>query len=79
MLLKKLRLSAVVSVHFPNALPMQRLEDLHVIYQSQVTCHGLSYESVSFSSATFPKENFHCVNILLVVWEEVLAEGIFDK
>ena len=57
---KKLRLSAMVSAHFPNALPTQQLEYLRVSHQSQVTRRGLSYEAVFFSSATIPGETFHC-------------------
>ena len=42
-LLKKVRLSAVVSVHYPNALPTQQLDDLCVTHQAQVTRRSLSY------------------------------------
>ena len=54
MLLKKLIPSAVVNAHLPNTLPMQRLENLRVTHQDQVTHHSLSYEAVFFSYATIP-------------------------
>ena len=79
MLPKKLRLSAVVSAHFPNALLKQRLDNFHVTHQSQLTRRGLSYESVFFSSATVPGETFHCAKRFAVVWEEGPYEGLFDK
>ena len=79
MLLKKLLPSAVVISHFPNALLTQRLDNLRVSHQSQVTRRGLSYEAVFFSSATIPGDNFHCDNIFVVVWEEGPDEGLLDK
>ena len=66
-ILKNLRVSAVVSAHLPNALPMQRLDDIHVTYQYQVTRPSLSYKSILFSSATVPGENFHCDKRFAVV------------
>ena len=59
-LLKKVRLSAVVSAHSPNALPTQRLDNLCVTHQAQVTRHSLSYKAIFFSSAAIPGETFHC-------------------
>ena len=79
MLLKELRPSAVGSAHFPNALPTQRLDNLRVTHQVQVTCHGLSCEAVLFSSAKIPGETFHCYKIFTVAREEGSAEGLFDK
>ena len=79
MLLKKLRPSEVVGAHFPNALPTQQLDDLHVSHQSQVTRHGLSYGAFLLSSATIPGEKFNCVKRFAVVREEGLCEVIFDK
>ena len=76
---KKLCLSAVVSAHFPNALLTQQLDDLRVTHQSQVTCHGLSYEAVFFSSETITRETFHFTKRFAVVREEGIAEGLFDK
>ena len=78
-LLKKLCLSAVVSAHFPNALPIQRLNDLPVTHQTQVTHHGLSYEDVLFSSATITGETFHREKMFAVVYEEGPYECLFDK
>ena len=48
-------------------------------HQDQVMRHGLSYESVFFSSETIPGETFHCDKRLAVVREEGPAEGLFDK
>ena len=79
MLLKKLCKSAVVIGHFQNALPTQRLDDLRVTHQSQVTCCGLSYKSILFSSATIPGETFHFPKRFAVIREEGPAEGLFDK
>ena len=44
-----------------------------------MTRRGLSYEAVFFSSATIPRETFHCAKRFEVVREGVPAEGIFDK
>ena len=79
MLLKKLRPYAVVSAHFPNLLPTQRLDGLRVTHQSQVTRRGLSYEAVLFSSATVPGDTLHCAKRFAVVREEGPDEGLFDK
>ena len=79
MLLKKLRPSAVVSAYFPNSLPKQRLDNLRVSHQSQVTRRGLSYEAFFFSSATIPGETFNCAKRFTVFREEGPAEGPFDK
>ena len=49
MLLNHLRPSAVFSAHFPNSLPTQRLDNLRVTHQAQVTRRGLSHEAVFFS------------------------------
>ena len=78
-ILKKLLPSAVVSAHFPNVLPTQRLENLCVSHQSQVTRHVLSYESVFFSSTNIPGDNSHCAKRFAIVREEGLAEGLFYK
>ena len=78
-LLKKLHPSTVVSAHLPNALPSQRLENLRVAHQAQVTCRGLSYEAVFFSFATVPEETFHCAKRFEVAYEEWPAEGLFEK
>ena len=48
-------------------------------YQSQVTCHRLSYESVFLYSATVPGETFRCDKRFAVVWEEGTSQGLFDK
>ena len=58
---------------------MQRLENLCVTHQAQVTCRGLSYEAIFFSPATIPGETFHCAKRFMVVWEEGPAEGLFGK
>ena len=79
MLLKKLQSSEFVSAHFPNALPIQRLDDLCVTHQAQVTFCGLSYEAIFFSSTTVPGETFHCAKRFTVVQEEGPSEGFFDK
>ena len=79
MLLKKLRPSAVASAHLPNALLMQRLDDLCVTHQPKMTCINLSYEAVLFSFATVTGETSHCEKRLEVVWEEGPAEGLFYK
>ena len=76
-LLKNLCPSELLSANFPNTLPMQQLEDLRVIYQSQVTCRSLSYEAFFLSSATVPGETFHCAKSLLVVQEEGPSEDLF--
>ena len=76
---KKLRLSTVVSAHFPKVLPTQQLDDLCVSHQSQVTCSSLLCEAVPFSSVTIPGETFHCANRFVVVREEGPAEGLFGK
>ena len=68
MLFKKLRPAAVVSTNFPNSLPTQQLGNLCVTHQSQVTCCGLSYEAVLFSSTTSPGETLHCSKRFAVVW-----------
>ena len=78
-LLKNLRLYAVVSVHFPNALTTQRFDNLCVTHQYQVTHRGLSYEAFFFSSVNIPGETFHCDKRFMVVWEEGPAEGSFYK
>ena len=78
-ILKNLRLSAVVSAHLSNALPMHRLYDLRVSHQSQVKRSGLSYESVFFSSATIPGETFHCAKRFAVIREEGPSEDLFEK
>ena len=74
-LLKKVRLSTVVSAYLPNVLPEQRSENLRVKHQSQVTRCDLSYGS----SATIPGDTFHCAKRLGVVQEKRPAEGLFDK
>ena len=73
MILKNLRPSTLVSAHFPNALPMQQLDDL------RVSCRGLSYAAVLLPSATITKETFHCDNRFGVVCEDVSSEGLHDK
>ena len=78
-LLNKLRLPEVVSAHFPNALPAQRLENIRVTHQSQVTRRGLSYKAVFLSSVNFPRETFHGTKRFAVVREEGIAEGISEK
>ena len=78
-ILNKLLPSALFSAHFPNALPTQRLDNLRVTYQAQVTFRGLSYKAVSFFSATLPGETFHCYKRFAVVCEEVPDEGLFGK
>ena len=70
---------AVVSAHLPNALPTERLYNLRVTHQSQVTRHGLSYEAILFYSATVSGETFHCAKIFVVAREEGPVEGLFDK
>ena len=57
----------------------QRLENLRVTHQSQVTLRGLSYEAIFFSSATVPGETFHCAKRFAVIQEEGPAEGLFEK
>ena len=69
----------MVSAHFQNTLPKQKLENLHVTHQAQVTRRGLSYKSVFLSSATVPKETFHCAKRLAVIQEEGPSEGLFEK
>ena len=78
-ILKKVRLSTVVSAYLPNVLPEQQSENLRVKHQSQVTRCDLSYKAVFFSSATIPRDTFHCAKRLGVVREERPAEGLFDK
>ena len=78
-LIKKLRPYALVSAHLPNALTTQRLDNIRVSHQSQVTRRGLSYEAVLFSSATIPGENFNFPQRFAVVREEGPMEGLFDK
>ena len=78
-LIKKLLYSAVVGAKFPNALTTQRLDNIRVPHQSQVTHHGLSYKAILFSSVTVPGKTFHCDKRFAVVWEEGEAEGLFDK
>ena len=78
-LLKKLHPSAVVSEHFPNALTTQRLDNLYMTHQYQVTRRVLSYEAVFFSSHTAPGETFHCDKRFVVAQEEGPYEGLFDK
>ena len=48
MILKMLRLSVVASVYFPNALPMQQLDNLLVTHQAQVMRRGFSYKASFF-------------------------------
>ena len=79
MLLKKLCSSVVVSAHFPNALPTQKLDNICVTHQSQVTRRGLSYESVFFSSANISWDTFHCAKRFEVVWEEGPDDVLFEK
>ena len=79
MLLKNLRPSAVVSEQFQNALPMQRLYNLRVTHQAQVTRRGLSYEAVFLSSTSIPGETFHCKKMSAVVQKGRESEGLFDK
>ena len=79
MIIKNMRLSAVVSAHFTNALPMQRLENLRVTHKSQVTHRGLSYGAVLLSSAAVPRETFHCAKRFTLVREEGPTEGLFNK
>ena len=78
-LLKNMLPSAVVSKHLTNTLSMQRVGNIHVTHQSQLTCHGISYEYVLFSSATFTRETFHCDKRFMFVREEGPDEGLFDK
>ena len=77
--LKKLRPYVVVSAHFPNALPMQRLGNLCVTHQSQVTHCGLSCKAVFFSSVTVPGGTFHCDKRFAVVRGDDPDEGLFEK
>ena len=79
MLLKKMCPYAVVSARFPNALPMQLLDNLCVTHQSQVTLQGFSYEAVLLSSEKVPGETFYCSKIFAVVRQKDTAEGIFEK
>ena len=74
-----MRPSAVVSAHLPNAMPMQRLDNLRVTHPSQVTCHSLSYEAVFLSYETVPGETFHCAKRFAVVREEGPDAGLFEK
>ena len=78
-LLNKLCPSAVVSVYSPNALPTQRLDDLCVTHQDQVTCRSLSYEVSLFSSATVTGETLNYSKRFAVVQDEGPAKGLFDK
>ena len=77
-ILKNLHPSAFVNVHSPKALPTQRLENIRVAHQAQVTRCRLSYEAVLFSSATVPGETLHSANMFAVV-QEGPAEGLFEK
>ena len=79
MLLKKLHPSVDVSVYDPNALPTQRLDDLCVTHQDQVTCRSLSYEVSLFSSATVTGETLNYSKRFAVVQDEGPAKGLFDK
>ena len=78
-LLKNMRMYTVVSAHLPKALSTQRLDNLRVSHQSQVTCRSLSYEAVLFSSTTITGETLHRAKRFAVVWEEGPDEGLFDK
>ena len=69
----------VASVNFPNALPMQRLDDLRVTHQAQVSRRSLSYEAVLFYYTNITRETFHSTKSFPVVWEEGTAEVLFDK
>ena len=71
--------STVVSAHFPNALLTQRLENLRVTHQAQVTRRGLSYKAGFFSSATVPRETLHFSKSFTVVWEDIPSEDLFEK
>ena len=64
---KELCPSALVSLHLPNDLPTQRLDNLCVTHQSQVTYRRLSYEAVFFSFATVPGDNIHCIKRIAVI------------
>ena len=78
-ILNNLRPYIVGSAHFPNALPMQRLDNLCVAHQSQVTRRGLSYKAFFFSSVTNYGDTFHFAKRFMVVWEEWPDAGLFDK
>ena len=67
-ILKKMCMSTVVSVNSPNDLPTQQLDDISLTHQAQVTCHGLSYEAVFFSSTTVPGKTFCCAKRFVFVW-----------
>ena len=79
MLLNKLLPSVVVSVHSPNDLPTQQLDNIRVTHQSQVTHRGLSYKAVLLSYITIPRETFRCDKRFVVIWEEGSYEYLFDK
>ena len=74
-----MRPSAVVSAYLPNTLTIKWLENLHVTHQSQVISRGLSYVAVFFSSTIFPGEISHCPKRFVVIQEEGIYEGLFDK
>ena len=67
-ILNNLRSYTIVSVHLPNPLLMQRLGNLRVTHQSQVTRYGLSYKAFFFSSAIVPMETFHSAKRFAVIW-----------
>ena len=67
-LLKKLHPSAVFSAYFPYALLMQKLDNLCVTHQSQVTRHVLSYGATLFRDCS--GETFHSSKRFAVVQEE---------
>ena len=69
----------VVSAHLPKALSTQRLDNLRVSHQSQVTRGGLLYKAVYFSSVTIPGETFHFAKRFAVIRQEVPSEGLFKK
>ena len=79
MLLNNMCLYTVVGEHFPNTLPTQRLENLRVSHQFQVTRHGLSYKAFFFSYATIPGDTFHCSKRFVGVRYEGPDYGLFDK
>ncbi len=77
-LLSKLRPSRDVAAAFPNPLPTQRLEDLVAVRHEQITCRGLAYEAVFFTSDSVTGIELSAARRFVVIKEQGPEEGLWD-
>ena len=66
-LVKNLHLTREVTQRTLNPAPRQRMSDLVVVRQGNITCSGLTCEAIYFTSPLFPDLELHAAKRFTVV------------